>query len=104
MIDENYFVSEIVKGIKNLNEKVIKCRGIAEVAKPDVQIEHYQVIEDMVVKEHAVIEKLAVFDGNFAIDLNIFKNENEKIFITLCNRLALSRSTQFENMFHAVSF
>ena len=65
MIDENNFVSEIVKGIEYGIAKVFKCG---------------------------------------AIDLSILKNEIEKFFITLFNRLALSRSTKFEKMFHTVSF
>ena len=79
MIDENNFVSEIEKGIENWNAEVFEFRVIAEVAKPDDQIEHYQVIEDIVEKEHAVIEKLAVFDESGAIDRTILKNEIENL-------------------------
>ena len=79
MIDENNFVSEIEKGIENWNAEVFEFRVIAEVAKPDDQIEHYQVIEDIVEKEHAVIEKLAVFDESGAIDRSILKNEIENL-------------------------
>ncbi|WP_163340902.1 hypothetical protein [Desulfopila sp. IMCC35008] len=79
MIDENNFVSEIEKEIKNWNAEVLKFRIIAEVTKPDDQIEHYQVIEDIVAKEQAVIEKLAVFDESGIVDQTILKNEIENL-------------------------
>ncbi len=79
MIDENNCVSEIEKEIENWNAEVLKFRVIAEVAKPDDQIEHYQVIEDIVAKEHAVIEKLAVFKESGAADRTILKNKIENL-------------------------
>ncbi|MGB3212041.1 MAG: hypothetical protein WBB19_15160 [Desulforhopalus sp.] len=79
MIDENNFVSEIEAKIKNWNEEILKFRIIAEVADPDDQIKHYQVIEDIVAKENAVIEKLAVFDESGAVDRGNLKDKIEDL-------------------------
>lgn len=75
MTDENNLVSEIEKW----NDEIYKFRVIAEVADPDDQFKYYQVIEDIVAKKHAVIEKLVSFDESGAIDRNHLKEEIEPL-------------------------
>lgn len=74
MVELNNFIREVEKKIDEWNADILKFRVIAEVAEPDDQIEHYQVIEDIVAKEKTVIEKLAAFEENGAIDRSGLKN------------------------------
>lgn len=79
MTDEKSFVSEMDKKIKQWNAEIAKFRIIAEVADPDDQIKHYQVIEDLVTKEKAVAEKLAAFNESTAVDRSDLKNQIEHL-------------------------
>lgn len=75
MTNENNFVRETNIKIKQWNAEIAKFRIIAEVANPDDQIKHYQVIEDLVSKEKAVAEKLAAFNESDAVDRSDLKNQ-----------------------------
>jgi hypothetical protein len=59
MDDKKKFTSQVEKQLESWNSELLKFRVIAEVADPDAQVEHYQLIEDIVEKEHSVREKLA---------------------------------------------
>ena len=67
------------KKIEQWNAEIAKFRIIAEVADPDDQIKHYQVIEDLVTKEKAVAEKLAAFNESTAVDRSDLKNQIEHL-------------------------
>jgi len=75
MTDENDFASEMDKKIEQWDAEITKFRIIAEVAHLNDQIEQYQVIEDIVTKEKAVIEKLAAFNESGIVDRNDLKNK-----------------------------
>ncbi len=75
MIDEKHFVSEIEKKIDTWHKEIKKFKIIAEVAKPDEQIEHYQVIEDIAKQVTGVNEKLDEFKASSVVDRESFKNE-----------------------------
>lgn len=79
MTDNRNFVTEIESQIKTRNAEIAKFRVITEVADPDDQVEYYQIIEDIVVKEDAVKEKLAAFDESGEVDRSSLKNEIEAL-------------------------
>lgn len=79
MDEKNDFVREMEKKIEEWKEEILKFRIIAELAEPDDQIEHYQVIEDIVTKENSVKEKLTAFDESGAVDRSNLKNEIEDL-------------------------
>lgn len=91
MIDETNFASEIEKKIEKWKEEIQKFRIIAEVADPDDQIKHYQVIEDLVAKEKAVKEKLSAFDESGAVDRSNLKNEIEDLQQIVDNGIEAAR-------------
>ncbi len=73
----NTFVNETAAKIEEWKKELMKFRIIAEVAEPDAQIVHYQIIEDIVAKEQAVTEKLAAYQANDAVDRSGLKSELE---------------------------
>ena len=75
MINEKHFVSEMEKKIDTWHKEIQKFKIIAEVAKPDAQNEHYQVIEDIAKLVTGVIEKLDDFKSSGAVDREGLKNE-----------------------------
>lgn len=76
-MNENTFVNETAAKIEEWKKELMKFRIIAEVAEPDAQIVHYQIIEDIVAKEQAVTEKLAAYQANDAVDRSGLKSELE---------------------------
>lgn len=79
MIDENNFVSEIEKKIGDWNAEILKFRMVAKAADPDDHSEHYQLVEDLVAKENAVMEKLSAFAESGAVDRSDLKAEIEDL-------------------------
>ncbi len=75
MIDRTDFASEMEKKLDDFNAEILKFRIIAEVAEPDAQIVHYQIIEDLVEKETAIKGNLAVFNESGAVDRSELKSE-----------------------------
>lgn len=56
-------------------KEIMKFRIIAEVAEPDAQIQHYQIIEDIVTKEQAVVEKMKEYQESEAVDRSALHRE-----------------------------
>lgn len=75
MSDENNLINVIEKW----NDEIYKFRVIAEVAEPDDQIEHYEIIEDIVAQKHELIEKLVSFDESGTVDRNHLTEEIESL-------------------------
>lgn len=75
MIDKKHFVSEIEEMIDTWHKEIQKFKIIAEVAKPDAQIVHYQVIEDITKQVTGVNEKLDEFKSSEAVNRESLKNE-----------------------------
>ena len=59
MINLHSYLTTVEDKIENWEKEIYRFRVIAEEADPDPQVEHYQVIEDIVAKEKAVKERLA---------------------------------------------
>ncbi len=59
MINLHSYLATVEKNIENWEKEIYRFRVIAEEADPNPQIEHYQVIEDIVAKEKAIKEKFA---------------------------------------------
>ena len=62
-MSENTFVTKTAAKIEEWKKEIMKFKVIAEVADPDPQIIHYQIIEDIVAQEEVVSEKLAAYSG-----------------------------------------
>ncbi len=82
-MNENTFGEETAAKIEKWKKEIMKFRIIAEVAEPDAQIRHYQIIEDIVAKEQVVGEKLAAYQASDAVDRSALKSE----LIMLCQRV-----------------
>lgn len=75
MIDEKQFVKEMEAKIDTWHKEIQKFRIIAEVAAPDPQVKHYQVIDGLTEKVAVVIDKLEAYQASGAVDREAFKNE-----------------------------
>lgn len=93
MFGETDFVSEMEKNLDDYNAEILKFRIIAEVAEPDAQIVHYQIIEDLTEKENAIKENLAVFNESGAVDRSDLKSEIENLQMQLEDAIEAARIT-----------
>ena len=75
MTKNKHFVNEMETKIDSWHKEIQKFKIIAEVAEPDAQIKHYQVIEDITKKVIAVEEKLDEFKASDAVNRESLKNE-----------------------------
>lgn len=79
MTDRANFVKEIERQMQERHNEIVRFRVIAEVAKPDDQIEYYQIIEDIVAKDYAVREKLVEYIESDEVDRSSLKKEIEDL-------------------------
>lgn len=92
MIGDTDFLSDLERKIKSCKEAILNFRVITEVADPDDQNANYPVIEDLVAKEKAVLEKITEFKASNAVDRTNLQKQLDELTQSLEDAINLART------------